>query len=123
MFQSIYFKSLSALKVNRNITKLFRTLPYKFQGLGLPNANIEVLALNFNLLQNHWGTESSITKLLKQAYEVFQTKIGLSGNIFARDYNQFYSLASDGWFKHLWDLCTLFGTNVHINEQHNVPMT
>jgi len=65
VFQSIYFKSLLALKVNRNITKLFCTLPYKFQGIDLPNANIEVLALNFHLLQNYWRMKSSIAKLLK----------------------------------------------------------
>jgi len=96
VFQSIYCKSLSSLKVDRNITKLSRTLPYKFQGLGLPNPNIEVLALKQHLIQNHWGTESEVRNFLQQAYETFQTELGLSGDMFALEYKRFQVLASDG---------------------------
>ena len=101
VFQSIYSKSLPSLKVNRNITKLYHTFPYKFQGLGLPNPNIEMLALKLHLIQNHWGSESEVGKFLLQAYETFQLEVSLSGNIFALNYKQFHVLATDGCFKHL----------------------
>jgi hypothetical protein len=45
VFQTIYYKALPSLRVNRNITKAFHTLPYKFQGLGLLDPNIEIFAL------------------------------------------------------------------------------
>jgi hypothetical protein len=43
-FQSIWFKLLPLLKVNWHITKEFCMLPTMFQGLALPNPNIDVLS-------------------------------------------------------------------------------
>ena len=43
-FQSVWYSLLSLLKVNRHITKEFCTLPLRFQGLALPNPNIDVLS-------------------------------------------------------------------------------
>ena len=123
VFQSIYFKALPSLKVNRNITKPIHTLPYKFQGLGIPNPNIEVLALKLHLIQNHWGSESEGSKFLLQAYETIQMEIGSSANIFTLEYKRFHVLASDGWFKHLWELCNMFSVNITFNECHDIPMT
>jgi hypothetical protein len=39
-FQSIYYKLLPAMGVNRCITKSYRMLPEIYQGLALPNPNI-----------------------------------------------------------------------------------
>ncbi len=43
-FQFIWYKLPPSLKVNRHITKEFRMLLTMFQGLGLPNPNIDVLS-------------------------------------------------------------------------------
>ena len=47
--------------MNRHLTKEFRTLPTRYQGLGLrdPNINIEVLSAKINLLHRHFGKDSN----------------------------------------------------------------
>jgi len=82
-----------------------------------------MLALKLHLIQNHWGSESEVGKFLLQAYETFQLEVGSSGNIFMLNYRRFHVLASDGWFKHLWELCSMFNVNVKFNECHGIPMT
>ena len=46
-YQSIWYKLLPSLRVNRNITKEYRMLPLRFQGLALPNPNIESLSRKY----------------------------------------------------------------------------
>jgi hypothetical protein len=58
-------------------------LPLWFQGLALPNPNIDVLSKKIHLLQSHWDTGSMSGRMLHQAYQVFQVEVGLGGNIFS----------------------------------------
>ncbi len=51
-------------------------LPTMFQGLALPNPNIGVLSGKLHLVQNEWGTDGVMGKLLSQAYQVFQVDVG-----------------------------------------------
>jgi hypothetical protein len=81
--QSIWYKLLPSLCVNRNITKEYRMLPHWFQGLALPNPNIDALSKKIHLLQSYWDTGSTLRRMLHQAYQVFQVEVGLSGNIFS----------------------------------------
>jgi len=95
-YQSIWYKLLPLLRVNRNITKEYRMLPLRFQELALPNPNIEFLSHKIHLLQTNWDTGSTIGKMLHQAYQVFQVEVGLGGNIFAISYVSFQGLATRG---------------------------
>ncbi len=52
-------------------------LPLRFQGLALPNPNIDVLSKKIHLLQSHWDTESTLGRMIHQAYQVFQVEVGL----------------------------------------------
>jgi hypothetical protein len=58
-FKSIWYKLLPSLRVNRNITEEYRMLPLQFQGLALPNPNIDALSKKIHLLQSHWDTGST----------------------------------------------------------------
>jgi hypothetical protein len=50
-YESIWYKLLPSLCVNRNIvTKEYRMLPLRFQGLALPNPNIDALSKKIHLL-------------------------------------------------------------------------
>jgi hypothetical protein len=62
--------------------KEYRMLLLWFQGLALPNPNIDVLSKKIYLLQSHWDTGSTLGWMLHQAYQVFQVKVGIDGNIF-----------------------------------------
>jgi hypothetical protein len=66
-----------------NITKEYRMLLLQFQGLALPNPNIDALSKKIHLLQSHWDTGSTLGRMLHQAYKVFQIEVGLGRNIFS----------------------------------------
>jgi hypothetical protein len=57
-FQSIWYKLLPPLCVNRNITKEYRMLSLRYQGLALLNPSIDALSKKIHLLQVHWDTGS-----------------------------------------------------------------
>jgi hypothetical protein len=103
-FQSIWYKLLPSLCVNRNITKKYRMLPLQFQGLALPNPNIDALSKKIHLLQSHWDTGSMSGRMLHQAYQVFQVEVGLGGNIFSQSFISFGRLTTHGFFQNLWEL-------------------
>jgi hypothetical protein len=69
-FESIWYKLLPSLCVNRNIMKEYRMLLLRFQGLALPNPNIDALSKKIHLLQSHWDTGSMSGRMLHQAYKV-----------------------------------------------------
>ena len=121
-YQSIWYKLLPSLRVNRNITKEYRMLPLRFQGLALPNPNIESLSRKIHLLQTNWDTGSTIGKMLHQAYQVFQVEVGLGGNIFAKSYVSFQGLATHGFFRNLWELLECYGILFHLHADFDIPL-
>ena len=70
-FQSIGYKLLTSIKVNRHITKGFRMLPTIFQGLALPNPNIDALSRKIHLIQNKWGLDNVRGKLFESCLSSF----------------------------------------------------
>jgi hypothetical protein len=63
-FESIWYKLIPSLCVNRNIMKEYRMLPLHFQGLALPNPNMDALSKKNHLLQSHWDTGSTPGRML-----------------------------------------------------------
>jgi hypothetical protein len=77
-FQMVWCNILLSLHMNRHITKEFCTLPLCFQGLALPNPNIDVLSSKVHLIREHWEKKGSIVgKMLEAVYLVFQTEVGV----------------------------------------------
>ena len=70
-------------------------LPQQYQRLGCPNPNIEALSAKLQLIQEHWDNNTTMGKMLAQAYEVFQMDVGLGENIFEKLFNVFGHLATD----------------------------
>jgi hypothetical protein len=114
-FQLVWYNLLPTLQVNRHIRKEFRTLPLCFQGLALPNPNIDVLSSKIHLIQEHWERPGSmIGKMLESAYLVFQTEVGVRGNVLTRSYKALGCLATHGFFKNLWQLLLRYGVTFHL---------
>ncbi len=103
LFHSWYYQCLPSLGITRSITKAWRTLPTEFQGLGLPNMSLEKLATSLTFLQHHWNNHTAIGRALIGTYELCQLEIGLS-NFLEKNYKRFRVLASNSWFKVLWEL-------------------
>jgi hypothetical protein len=108
-FKSIWYKLLPSLCVNRNIKTEYIMLPLQFQGLTLPNPKIDALSKKIHLLHLHWDTGSMSGRMLHQAYQVFQVKVGLSKNIFSQSFISFGRLATHGFFCNLWELLHRYG--------------
>ncbi len=103
-FKSIWYKLLPFLPVNRNISKEYRMLMLWFQGLALPNVNIDAPSKKIHLLQLHWDTGSTSGWMLHQAYQEFQVKVGLGGKNFSQSFISFGRLATHGFFCNFWEL-------------------
>ncbi len=116
-----YFKCLPHLGINRSITLPWRTLPRRFQGLGLPIFSLEKLADCLRLLQRHWGTESTLGKALKCSFELVQVETGLEGNFLTRSYSRLSNLASHSWLKLLWELIHHYQVTVVFPEDVSIP--
>jgi hypothetical protein len=67
-------------------------LPLRFQGLALPNPNIDVLSKKTHLLHSHWDTGSTPGRMLHQAYQVFQVEVGLDGISFSNPFTHLADL-------------------------------
>jgi hypothetical protein len=89
-------------------------IPIMFQGLALPNPNIDVFIQKTHLVQNEWGTGGVMGKLLNQAYQLFQVEFGLHGNIFDYSFEDYSDLATHGFFRNMWPLLWLFGARLRI---------
>ena len=118
-YQSIWYKLLPSLRVNRNITKEYPMLPLRYQGLALPNPNIDGLIKKIHLLQVHWDTGSTTGRMLHQAYQVFQVEVGLGGNIFARSFEVFGQLATHGFFRNCFHR---YSVTFHLHANFDIPL-
>jgi hypothetical protein len=122
VFQSIWYKVLPSLHVNRNIKKEYRMLLLRCQGLALLNPNIDALSKKIHLLQSHWDTGSTLGWMLHQAYQVFQVKVGLGRNIFSRSFISFGRLATHGFFLNLWKLLHRYGVVFCLHLNFDIPL-
>ena len=121
-FQRLYRDVLSPLRVNMNIKKFYRMAPKRVQGLGMPNPGIVMLGQKLHLLQSEWGQQTATGQMLRQSLEVFQMECGLSGNIFDQDYSRLSSLATDGWWKQFWCLCSRYKVNFLLDVKFHIPL-
>jgi hypothetical protein len=111
-----YYSFLPALGVNQNISREWRTLPIKYQGLGLPQMSLEKLAVSLQNIQRHWGSPSTVGQVLRSVYELVQLEVGLSGNFLLRDYNVHGCLASCSWFQLLWEYMSFYGVVMELED-------
>jgi hypothetical protein len=122
VFQSIWYKLLPSLCVNRNITKEHRMLHLRFQGLAIPKPNIDALSKKIHLIQSHWDTGSSSGRMLHQAYQVFQGEIVLGKYIFLQSFTSFGRLATLGFFRNLWELLPRYGVVFCLHLNFGIPL-
>ena len=118
---SLYFKILPLLRVNRNITKAWRTIPQRFQGLGMPDFVVMSFACQVYFMQCFWGFDDMVGTLLHFAYEAFQMEVGLGGDIFVRSFDKLGFLATEGtWFRHFWQYASHLGITVKVASKYHL---
>ena len=121
LLKPVYFRCLPFLGVQRHIELPWRTIPEKYQGIGLPNFSLVSLASKLQYIQCIWGFKDAASISLHMGYESFVMDIGVYGNVFDLDYRTYSILATnDTWFKNVWELIhefeikATFGTDVQL---------
>jgi hypothetical protein len=61
-------------------------------------------------------------KLLHHAYQIFQVKVGLHGNIFDYSFDDYGDLATHGFFRNMWQLLRMFGVKFRIHDTFDIPL-
>jgi hypothetical protein len=97
-------------------------LPLQYQGLALPNPNIDALSTKIHLLQSHWDTGSTSGRMLHQVYQVFQIEISLGGNIFLQFFVTFGRFTTHGFFRNLWYFLNRYGVVFHLHANFDIPL-
>ena len=116
-----YFDCLPKLGINRHIAIPWRTLPRRFQGLGLPVFSLEKLADCLSLLQRHWNSNSTLGRALKCSFELVQLETGLAGNFLSRNFTRLGNLATHSWLKLLWELIHHYQVKIEFPEDVSIP--
>ena len=110
--------------MNGNIGKEWRTLPERYQGLGLPNFEVHALSKNIHFLQHKRNGNDSTSKMAETTYEAFMVEVRMYGNIFSRSWDEFNALTTKHmWYSNLWALCHRLGVELDVDEKyHNKPV-
>jgi len=115
--RKVWYRVLPFLGVRRNIKLLWRILPERFQGLGMPNFVVVAFAAKVFFLQCHWGFEGAPAETMLWCYENFLIEVGLYGNIFSQDFSRYHFVATkDTWFRNFWELGQYLGVDVVLHE-------
>ena len=117
-YQSFYYKLLPILGVNRNIGKEWRTLPERYQGLGLPDFEVHALSKKIHFLQRKWDGKDATSNMTGTTYEAFMIEVGVYGNMFALDWSKYKCLATEHtWYYNLWELCHRLGVTIELEKK------
>jgi hypothetical protein len=69
-----------------------RLMPEMYQGLGIFDLNVDRLGIKVYFVKRHLGTPYMMGSMFSQAFEVFQIKVGLQGNIFTWNFSMMSAL-------------------------------
>ena len=123
VFQLVCYSLLPLLKVNPHITKEFCMLPLRFQGLALPNPNIDALSSKIHLFREHWGRPGDIVgNMLAAAYLVFQNEVGIGGRILLWSFEKYGALATHGFFRNQWQLLSKYGVSLRLPRDSSISV-
>jgi hypothetical protein len=103
---------LSALGINRRLTRAVVYGPKRYQGVGIPDLWTLQGVLKLWLAVAH-GDAPTITGCSLRAVLALHTlRLGLPGHLFQQAYDKYSHLATQSWLKHLWEFCD--ATSIHL---------
>ncbi len=103
ILHSLEFKILSYLGVNQHVKTEWRRLAQEFGGVGLFNLSIEQFIALVEMVLQHYGTGSTISKKMRALLEAAQLEIGCCGNPLHECYDTLSILAKEMWIKAVWE--------------------
>ena len=106
------YEALPLLGVTRSIKKEWRNLPRAVGGIGLRNVAIEQLIGWVNMLLQHYGTTTTLSRKCGASLEALQLEIGCLGNPLEENFKERGILATPCWLAAIWERL----------EQYKVPL-
>jgi hypothetical protein len=91
----VYYECLPLLGVQQHIELLWQTLPKAYQGIGLPNFALLLLASKLQLIQCIWGFKDAALIALQMGYKSFIMDIKMNVNTLSLNYNLFSILVTE----------------------------
>ena len=101
--QSLEFRILPQLGVNRHIKIGWRRLHQTFGGVGLIDLPIEQFICRTNIFLQHYGTPSSLGHKLSTSIHWLQLQLGCLVSPFSLPYSKWSHLAPISWTKCFWE--------------------
>jgi hypothetical protein len=94
---------LSCLGVNRRVKAEWWRLAQELGGIELFNLSIEQFIGWVEMVLQHYGTGSTISKKMRALLEAAQSEIGCCRNPLHECYDTFGILATELWIKAVWE--------------------
>ena len=60
--------------------------------------------------------------MLALAYLIFQTEVGIGGDILLCPFEKYGDLATHGFFRHLWQLLSCYGVSLRLPQESLIPV-
>ena len=122
LMQTFYRTILPALGVNRNIHRVFRHTPTRYQGLGLPAVYLEQTVEQLTYFTMHASSDTSLGAELRASAEQIQLELGLGTQFFELSYHAYEGVTTDCWLKSLWRGLTKFRVKVRCSHLPDLPL-
>ena len=98
-------------------------MPLRFQGLALPNPNIDTLSSKIHMIREHWGQPGNVGgNMLVLAYLVFQNELGIGGKVLLWSFEKYGALATHGFFQDLWQLLSRYGVSLQLPQDSSISV-
>ncbi len=112
---------LPLLNVNRHIRTGWRRLHQSFGGIGLLHLPTEQLICRLNILQQQYGTKSTVGLKLSCSLHWLQLQLGHDDNPLLLKYSQWNHLTCRSWWVELWQSLQTSPVQVTLNyrRQHH----
>lgn len=117
-----YFQLLPHIGFNRHIMTQWRTLPFSFYGIGLPDLGCEQTIDQLNFLLKHYGTPTPLGALMSSSFEQLILEIGIGRDFLNHSFRLYGCLATPCWFTRLWEGLEMHGAKVVFQTDADTPL-
>lgn len=111
------YRMMNVLGVASTITTGWRELHSTFGGIGLFKFVIEQMIERSNLLLQHYGTGSGLSKKLDALMAYLQLQLGVNCCPLDLNYDDWHYLAPLSWIKMLWRTLQVTGFELHLEYE------
>ena len=113
--QSVEFRLLPQLGVNRHIKTGWRRLHQTFGGVGLLDLPVEQLICRINIFMQHYGTPTTLGHKLSTSLHWLQLQLGCLGSPFTLPYATWAHLSPVSWTKCFWESIQHYDVDLRVN--------